>query len=75
MTFSSVSSVPVPWMIASVWIAMTLLVFMLIGVTVPGGWVLMVTVCVVPTVILLRLWNDGPPPTIAEVLRATETHR
>jgi hypothetical protein len=37
--------------------------------------VLATTIGVVPPFVLLRLWNNGPPPTVAEILRATEVKR
>jgi hypothetical protein len=37
--------------------------------------VLATTIGLVPPVVLIRLWNDGPPPTVAEILRATELKR
>jgi hypothetical protein len=40
-----------------------------------GSWVLATTIGVVPPFVLLRLWNNGPPPTVAEILRATEVRR
>jgi hypothetical protein len=36
---------------------------------------LVTIVGVVPPLVLLKVWNDGPPPTIAEVLHATELNR
>jgi hypothetical protein len=36
---------------------------------------ILIVAAVIPPVVFLSLWNDGPPPTIAEVIRATEDRR
>jgi hypothetical protein len=36
---------------------------------------LMTTIGIVPPVVLLMLWSDGPPPTVAEVLHTVEAGR
>ena len=69
-----ISSV-VPWRIAAVWISLTLLTFLAIDPSSVRNWVMVTTAAVVPTLVLLRLWSDGPPPTVAEVLYAVETRR
>jgi hypothetical protein len=33
------------------------------------------TIGIVPPFVLLRLWSTGPPPTVAEVIHATEVRR
>jgi hypothetical protein len=32
-------------------------------------------IALIPPAVFLTLWNDGPPPTVAEVIRATEDRR
>lgn len=65
----------VPWWISAVWMSLTLLTALIVDASSARTWMLMTTVGIVPCVVLLRLWNDGPPPTVAEVLHATELRR
>ena len=65
----------VPWRIAAVWISLTLLTFLALDPGSVRNWVMVTTVAVVPTLVLLRLWSDGPAPTVAEVLYAVEDRR
>lgn len=69
------TSSPVPWRISAVWIALMLLTFMAIDPWSVRNWVLVTTMAVVPPLVLLKLWSDGPPQTVAEVLHATEGRR
>lgn len=52
-----------------------LLTFMAIDPWSIRNWVVVTTMAVVPSLVLLRLWSDGPPPTVAEVLHAVEERR
>jgi hypothetical protein len=70
MAFSSVS-----WWISAAWISLTLLVALAADASSVRSWMLVTIFGVVPPVVLLKLWSDGPPPTIAEVLHATELKR
>jgi hypothetical protein len=70
MAFASV-----PWWISAVWVSLTFLAFLALGASSVGSWVLATTIGLVPACVLLRLWNDGPPPTVAEIVRATEVGR
>lgn len=69
------ASSSVPRWISAVWIALTLLMFLALDASSLGGWVLATTIGTVPPFVLLRLWSDGPPPTVAEVLHAAEMRR
>jgi len=69
------TSSAVPWRISAVWIFLMLLTFMAIDPTSIRNWVVVTTMAVVPSLVLLRLWNDGPSPTVAEVLHAAENRR
>lgn len=69
------TSSAVPWCISAVWISLTLLTFLAIDPSSIRNWVLVTTMAVVPSLVLLRLWSDGPPQTVAEVLHATEGRR
>jgi hypothetical protein len=68
------SSTLPPWVYA-VWVSFTLLVFPALDVSSLRGWVLATTVGVVPPFVLLRLWSNSHPPTVAEVIHATEVRR
>lgn len=64
-----------PIWIAAVWLSLTILTALLLDASSLRGWMLATMVGVIPVAVLLRLWNDGPPPTIAEVLHTTESRR
>lgn len=70
-----VASAYIPWWISAVWMSLTLLTALVADASSARTWMLMTTIGIVPCVVLLRLWNDGPPPTVAEVLHATELRR
>ncbi|HEY5616677.1 MAG TPA: hypothetical protein VIK60_01960 [Vicinamibacterales bacterium] len=69
------TSSSIPRWISAVWILLTLLIVLAVDASSVYSWALMTTIGIVPTVILHKLWSDGPPPTIAEVLYATEIRR
>jgi hypothetical protein len=66
---------PVRWSVSGLWSSCALLIFMALGATSLMSWMALVVAAVIPPVVFLSLWNDGPPPTIAEVIRATEDRR
>jgi hypothetical protein len=47
-------------------------IFFGVGVT-PSTGALLLAACVVPPAILLFMWPDVPPATVAELLRAVDT--
>jgi hypothetical protein len=63
------------WRISAAWVSLTILVALVANASSAPGWMLVTIVGVVPPLILLNLWSDGPPPTVAEVLHATELKR
>jgi hypothetical protein len=60
------------WWISAVWVSLTLLVALVADASSVRSWMLVTIVGVIPPLVLLKLWNNGPSPTIAEVLHATE---
>jgi hypothetical protein len=66
---------PIRWSLSALWLSCALLIFMAIGSSSLVSWMALAVAAVIPPVVFLSLWNDGPPPTIAEVLRATEDRR
>jgi len=68
-------SANIPWWISAVWASLMLLAAVLLDASSLRSWMLMTTVAVVPGAVLLTLWNNGPPPTVAELLHATEGRR
>ena len=66
---------PVRWSLSALWSSCALLIFMALGASSFVSWMALVVAAVIPPVVFLSLWNDGPPPTIAEVIRATEERR
>lgn len=50
------------------WIALALTASWAMDASSGVSMMLLAIVAVLPTVVMLMLWTDGPPPTIAEVL-------
>ena len=69
------TSFNVPMTISAVWLSLTILTAFLLGAASVQSWLLATMVSVIPVGVMLRLWNDGPPPTVAEVLNTTEGRR
>jgi hypothetical protein len=66
---------PVRWSLSALWALTALLIFIMLGASSVVSWMALVVAAVIPPVVFLSLWNDGPPPTIAEVLRSTEERK
>jgi hypothetical protein len=64
-----------PLWISLAWISLTIVTALMFDTSSVRGWLLATLVAGIPVGVFLRLWNDGPPPTIAEVLRTTEGRR
>ena len=64
-----------PFWISAIWLSLTVLTALLLGASSAQTWLLASMVGFIPVGVLLWLWNDGPPPTIAEVLHTTEGRR
>ena len=69
------TSSSVPLWISAFWVSVALLMWLALDVSTLRGWVLATTVGVVPPFVLLRLWSNSHPPTVAEVIHATEVRR
>jgi hypothetical protein len=63
------------WLMAALWVAGALLTFTIVDAVSLRSWLALAVTALIPPAILLLLWTDGPPPTIAEVLHATEQRR
>ena len=63
------------WRISAAWVSLTILMALVADASSALGWMLVTIVGVVPPLILFNFWSDGPPPTVAEVLHATELKR
>jgi hypothetical protein len=61
--------------ISAAWLSLTILTAFVLGAASVQGWLLAAMVGVIPVGVMLSLWNDGPPPTVAEVLNTTEGRR
>ena len=73
MSFTSYP--PVRWSLSALWLSCALLIFFALGNASLVSWMALTVSALIPPVVFLCLWNDGPPPTVAEVLRATEDRR
>ena len=49
-----------------------LVTFAAFGNASPRGLIFLIVAAVIPPSVFLALWNDGPPETVAELLRATD---
>jgi len=62
--------------VLQVWFAVVALVVVsavAFGVTITlGTGVMLLAFCLVPPAIIVMLWPEGPPPTVAEVLHRTD---
>jgi hypothetical protein len=65
----------VRWSVCGAWVSLVLLTFMFVDVSSPRSWLYLAMSIVIPPVLLLRLWSDGPAPTVAEIIRSTEDRR
>lgn len=54
------------------WVAFTLMLFWATGASSGLSFIVLAIAAVVPPVIMLALWSEGPPQTIAEVLHTVE---
>ena len=70
----AMASARIPWWISAVWLSMIVVAALLFDASL-RGWLLATTIGVVPVGVLLRLWNDAPQPTIADVLHPTDGRR
>jgi len=66
---------PTRWSLSALWSSCALAVFVALGATSVASFMVVGVIAVIPPIVFLALWNDGPPPTIAEVIRATEERR
>ena len=63
------------WLICASWLSLTLLTFLFVDATSIRNWVLVTAIALAPLVVLLKLWGEGHPKAVAEVLFAMETRR
>lgn len=63
------------WLLCALWLVLALLAFVVVDASTLRGWVAVTVMGLIPPAILLRIWNQGPPPTVAEALHATEQRR
>ena len=66
---------PVRWSLSALWLSCAIVIFLALGHSSLVSWMVLTVSAIIPPAVFLCLWNDGPPPTIAEVLRATEDRR
>jgi hypothetical protein len=57
------------------WVTIVLLAFAALGNVSPRSVIVLIAAAVIPPTVFLALWSDGPPTTVAELLRATEERR
>lgn len=73
MTFSP--SPPIRWSACALWAALSVLVFMALDASSLPSWIALFVTGLVPPAVFIGIWNDGPPPTVAEVIHSTEGRR
>jgi hypothetical protein len=69
---------PIPYLrvaVCSAWVAFILLTFAVLANASPRTLTFLIAAVVIPPSVFLALWNDGPPATVAELLRSTEDRR
>ena len=62
------------WLSAA-WLCMTLVTALVLEASSSRAWMLAAMAGITPVSVLLMLWNDGPPPAMADVLHATKRRR
>lgn len=65
----------VRWSITALWVTIAVATFFPAGWSTATNWLLLAVAGAMPPVILLVLWQDAPPITIAEGLRDVEGRR
>ena len=69
---------PIPYLrvaVCAMWVMVVLLTFATLFTASPRSVIFLVSAMIIPPSVFLSLWNDGPPTTVAELLRATENRR
>jgi hypothetical protein len=69
---------PIPYLRVAgccAWITIVLLAFAALGNVSSRSVIFLIVVALIPPSVFLALWNDGPPATVAELLRTTEDRR
>jgi hypothetical protein len=69
---------PIPYLrvaVCAMWVMVVLLTFATFATASPRSVIFLVAAMIIPPSVFLSLWNDGPPRTVAELLRATEDRR
>jgi hypothetical protein len=64
-----------PACISAILLSITILATLYLDAMPVRGWLLSTTIGIVPIGVLLRRWNDGLAPAMAEVLYSTEARR
>jgi hypothetical protein len=54
------------------WVAFVLIAAWTMGASSGASLVLLAIVAILPPAVMIALWTNGPPPTIAEVLHEVE---
>jgi hypothetical protein len=70
-----VSHPPVRWSLCVLWSALALFWAGTLDTSSLQSWLALAAIGTIPPGVLLALWNDGPPATVAEVLHTTEGRR
>jgi hypothetical protein len=63
------------WLLCALWIAILFLAFTFTDATSIRNWLYLAVGMVIPPAVMMTIWNDGPPQTVAELLRSTEERR
>ena len=54
------------------WVALVLIAAWVMGASSGASLVLLAIAAILPPAVMIALWTNGPPPTIAEVLHEVE---
>ena len=57
------------------WVALVLVAFWAIGANSAFSFMLLAVLIVGPPIVMLSLWNEGPPQTVGEILYDAERKR
>ena len=56
------------WLLAAVWIAASLVVFLAIDASSTRSWIYLAAAALLPPIVVIRLWPSPPQPTVDDVI-------
>jgi hypothetical protein len=64
----------VQWLLAAIWIAASVVVFLAIDASSTRSWIYLAAVALLPPIVVIRLWPTPPQQTIDDVIHGRGAH-